>query len=106
MFEPRNVFDNEEEFQRLRDAINAAVDDFSKSRGGNVTYGEVMFVLESIIGELSAACDGQKAESTPQSIDEMTRVTQIRGVLSRMLSLLKEKGIISDEEEVFLASSE
>lgn len=105
MVEARNVFDSEEEFNRLRDTVMSAIDDFSESRGGNVTYGEIMFVLESIIESFRQRCEGPDDDSGPQSLEGMTRVSQLRGVLGRTLLLLIEKGIISREEEIHLLSS-
>ena len=105
MVEARNVFDSEEEFNRLRDIVMSAIDDFSESRGGNVTYGEIMFVLESMIEGFRRRCEGPEDDAEPKSLDDMTRVSQIRGVLSRTLQLLLEKGIISTEEERHLLSS-
>ncbi len=104
MVEARNVFDSEEEFTRLRGAMMSTIDGFAVSRGGNVTYGEIMFVLESIIDELSTHCKSPDSEGKRPSIEKMTRVSQIRGVMARALHLLTEKGIISNEEEVQLVS--
>ena len=105
MVEARNVFDSEEEFNRLRDTVMSAIDDFSESRGGNVTYGEIMFVLESIVESFRQRCEGPDDGAEPTSIQDMTRVSQIRAVLGRTLQLLLEKGIISREEETHLLSS-
>ncbi|MBN2209603.1 MAG: hypothetical protein JW759_09960 [Candidatus Coatesbacteria bacterium] len=102
MVETRNVFDSEQEFNQLRDALMSAIDGFSESRGGNVTYGEIMFVLEAIIDEFGQRCED--SGGAPTSIDKMTRVAHVRGVLARTLCLLTEKGIISKEEEAQLVS--
>lgn len=104
MVEARNVFDSEEEFTRLRGAVMAAIEEFAESRGGNVTYGEMMFVLESIIDELGQRCEGNASGAAPTSIEKMTRVSHVRGVLARTLHLLTEKGIISKKEESQLIS--
>ena len=84
----------------------ATIDEFSESRGGNVTYGEIMFVLESIIDELGARCESSDLQDGPTPVDKMTRVSQIRGVMAKTLHLLTEKGIISKEEEAQLVSGE
>jgi len=97
MVETRNIFDNEEEFKRLYDAVMGAVEAFCNARGGNVTYGEIIFVLESIVEELGRRCD-REGQRPVGSIEEMKRVPQLGGVVSRMLRLLMEKGIISSEE--------
>lgn len=104
MVEARNVFDSEEEFNRLRDTIMAAIDDFSDSRGGNVTYGEIMFVLESIVESFRQRCEGPDDDQTPESLSGITRLSQLRAVLGKTLELLVEKGIVSREEETHILS--
>ncbi|MBN1592632.1 MAG: hypothetical protein JW941_05225 [Candidatus Coatesbacteria bacterium] len=99
MVEARNVFDSEKEFNRLRDAVISSIDEFSESRGGNVTYGEIIFVLESIIEEFGSRCDPSEASGESVPIDKMTRASQLRFVLAEVIHLLSEKGIISREEE-------
>ena len=42
----KNVFDDQNEFNKLNDLILGAIQDFSNYRKGNLTYGEIMFVLE------------------------------------------------------------
>ena len=103
MVEAKNVFDSEEEFMRLKGAVMAVIEEFAESRGGNVTYGEMMFVLESIVDELGQRCEAS-ASAEPTSIEKITRVSQVRGVLARMLHLLTEKGIINKEDESQLVS--
>ena len=104
MLEARNVFESDEEFTRLRGAVMGAIDEFSRSRGGNVTYGEIMFVLEAIIDDLRKRCGDSAEADEPIAIKKMTRVSQVRSILARMLSLLAEKGILSEEEESRLLS--
>ncbi len=104
MVEARNVFDSDEEFMRLRGAVMAAIDEFAESRGGNVTYGEMIFVLEAVTDEFRQLCEDPASAEEPTSIDKMVHASQIRGVLTRILRLLAEKGIISIEEESQLVS--
>jgi len=104
MVETINVFDSEEEFAHLRGAVMSTIEEFSAGRGGNVTYGEIMFVLQSIIDEFEQRCENHASPDGPTSIDKMTRVSHIRGVLSRTVRLLTEKGIISKDEEGQLIS--
>ena len=41
----KNVFDDQNEFNKLNDLLLGAIQDFSNYRKGNLTYGEIMFVL-------------------------------------------------------------
>ena len=104
MVKTRNVFDSEEEFATLRDAVMSTIDEFSAGRSGNVTYGEIMFVLQSIIDELEERCENHASPDGPTPIEKMTRMSHIRGVLARTVRLLTEKGIISKDEESQLVS--
>jgi len=105
MVQARNVFDNDEEFMRLRSAVMSAISEFSESRDGNVTYGEIMFVLESLVDELRTRCEDHAPSDEDVLLEKMTRVSQVRGVLGKALSLLVEKGILSEDELRLLAGA-
>jgi len=53
----KNVFDDQNEFNKLNDLILAAIQDFSNYRKGNLTYGEIMFVLECVLDSLRGASE-------------------------------------------------
>jgi len=48
----KNVFDDQNEFNKLNDLVLGAIQEFSSYRKGNLTYGEIMFVLECILDSL------------------------------------------------------
>ena len=48
----KNVFDSDDEFNSLKGSILEGVKKFSQYRNGNVTYGEIMYVMECILDEM------------------------------------------------------
>jgi len=47
-----NVFDSKEEFDKLNGLFLKAIEDFKEYRAGNVTYGEIMYVMECVLDSL------------------------------------------------------
>ncbi|MFW5960299.1 MAG: hypothetical protein ACOCSE_04185, partial [Chitinivibrionales bacterium] len=52
-----NVFDDQNEFNKLNDLVMDAIQKFSDYRKGNLTYGEIMFVLECILDSLRGSSE-------------------------------------------------
>ena len=53
----RKVFDDSNEFNKLHDLILGAIQEFSNYRQGNLTYGEIMFVMECILDNLRSGSE-------------------------------------------------
>ena len=45
----KNVFDDKNEFNKLQDFILEGIQHFSEYRKGNLTYGEIMYVMECVL---------------------------------------------------------
>ena len=48
----KNVFDDPEELEKLKGFILEGIQKFSAYRNGNLTYGEIMFVLECVLDSM------------------------------------------------------
>ncbi|ERP31359.1 hypothetical protein [Chitinivibrio alkaliphilus] len=48
----KNVFDDPAEFGKLNELVLSAIQDFTDYRQGNLTYGEIIYVLECILDSL------------------------------------------------------
>ena len=53
----RNVFDDPNEFSKLQDLVLGAIQEFSDYRKGNLTYGEIMFVMECILDNMRSGSE-------------------------------------------------
>lgn len=100
MIDRVNIFDNEEEFDKLYSMIIDTIEEYTESRKGNITIGEIMFVLESVLSELR-----EKMEQDTKSIDAdwmSGNITFARliTILGKVMKLLEQKGIITEEEYV------
>lgn len=96
----RNVFDDREEFNRLNDLILSAIQEFTDFRQGNVTYGEIMYVMECILDSIrnTSEKEAQKSQFS-QTLGETPSFSHLLAVNARLVeTLLKNKSISSDEE--------
>ncbi|OGS36921.1 MAG: hypothetical protein A2293_11920 [Elusimicrobia bacterium RIFOXYB2_FULL_49_7] len=101
----RNVFDNKEEFEKLRGLILEALQKFSDYRGGNLTYGEIMFVLECVLDEMRNTSEKQAGKNVKGFGRDVT-FTSLFEMTGRMVETLLKKGMISSQEEAFIVHGE
>ena len=47
----KNVFDDKNEYNKLKEFIVGGISQFSEYRKGNLTYGEIMYVMECVLDE-------------------------------------------------------
>jgi len=103
----KNVFDDQNEFNKLNDMILGAVHEFSNYRQGNLTYGEIMFVLECILDSLRGASEKDAHTSTKiKGLNEAPTFSKLLSITSRTIETLVKKGIISSKEESFILHGE
>jgi len=100
MIETKNIFDNEEEFDKLYSTIVETIEDYTESRKGNVTIGEIMFVLESILSELREKMEQETISTDIEWIHGNITFTRTITIMGKILKILEQKGIISEEEYV------
>lgn len=103
----KNVFDDQNEFNKLNELILAAIQEFSDYRQGNLTYGEIMFVLECVLDTLRGQSE-KDALATPRlkGLNEAPTFTTLMSVTARMVEALVKKGIITSAEEAFILHGE
>ncbi|MFP4416328.1 MAG: hypothetical protein ACOC4C_01445 [Fibrobacterota bacterium] len=103
----RNVFDDQNEYNKLNDLILGAIQEFSDYRQGNLTYGEVMFVLECVLDTLRG--QSEKDAKTVQNIkglDEAPSFKKLLEINARLVETMVKKGFINSEDEKFILHGE
>lgn len=103
----RNVFDDPKEFNKLNDLILGAIQEFSDYRQGNLTYGEIMFVMECILDSLRGTSE-KDAQAHPvlKGLNEAPSFTTLISITSRMIETMLKKGMINSKEEAFILHGE
>ncbi|KMQ50986.1 hypothetical protein CHISP_2128 [Chitinispirillum alkaliphilum] len=103
----RNVFDDPNEFNKLNDLILGAVQEFSDYRQGNLTYGEIMFVLECILDSMRGGSEKDAhSEVKIKGLNEAPTFSTLLMITSRMVETMVKKGIIKSEDEAFILHGE
>ena len=98
----KNVFDDQTEFNKLNDLLLSAIQDFSNYRKGNLTYGEIMFVLECVLDSLRGASEKDaQASSKIKGLNEAPTFSTLLSITSRMVEVLVKKGLVSTGDEGF-----
>ena len=103
----RNVFDDQDEFNKLNDLILGAVQQFSDYRQGNLTYGEIMFVMECVLDSLRGSAEKDaKASHGIKGLSEAPSFTSLLSITSRLVERLVKKGVISSGDEAYILHGE
>lgn len=99
----KNVFDDQKEFNKLNDLILGAIQQFSDYRKGNLTYGEIMFVMECILDSLRGTSEKEAHTSQRlKGMGETPSFTTLLATTSRLVEAMLKKGIISTSDESFI----
>ena len=102
-----NVFDDQNEFNKLNDLILAAIQEFSDYRKGNLTYGEIMFVMECILDSMRSSSEKDiKKVQNIRGIDEAPSFSLLLSIVSRMVESMVKKNIIDSKDEDFILHGE
>jgi hypothetical protein len=103
----RNVFDDQDEFNKLNDLLLGAIQEFSTYRQGNLTYGEIMFVMECILDSLRGSSEKDaKAKAPARSMGKSVSFTTLLAVTSRLVERLVKKNVIASEDEAYVLHGE
>jgi hypothetical protein len=103
----RNVFDDPKEFNKLNDLILGAIQQFSEYRQGNLTYGEIMFVMECILDTMRGSSEKDaKEHAVIKGLHEAPTFTSIISITSRLIESMLKKGMINSSEEAFILHGE
>jgi hypothetical protein len=98
----RNVFDDKAEFEKLNDLVLSAIKEFSDYRQGNLTYGEIMYVMECILDSLRNTSEKEAQKTNfSKSFGQAPSFSLLLAVNSRLIETLLKKGIISTEDELY-----
>jgi len=98
----KNVFDDQNEFNKLNDLFLGAIQEFSDYRQGNLTYGEIMFVLECVLDNLRGQSEKDAKVAQRLKLTEAPSFTTLLSVTGRMVETLVKKGVITSAEEAFI----
>ena len=99
----RNVFDDPNEFNKLQDLILGAIQQFSDYRKGNLTYGEIMFVVECILDTLRSGSEKDASAHEPiKGLKDAPTFTTLLSITSRLVERMVKKGLINSEEEAYI----
>ena len=103
----KNVFDDQNEFNKLNELFLKAIQDFSSYRKGNLTYGEIMFVLECVLDSLRGASEKDaQVVSKIKGLNEAPSFSTLMSIASRLVETLVKKGAIGSKEEAFILHGE
>ena len=98
-----NVFDSPEEFQKLNNLLLNAIEEFTTYRDGNVTYGEIMYVMECILDSLRNISEDQAKKSEfSKSLGDKPSFSHLLAVNSRLVETLLKKKIINSDDELYI----
>lgn len=103
----RNVFDDQNEFSTLQDLILGGIQQFSEYRKGNLTYGEIMFVMECILDNMRSGSEKDAlANNTIKGLKESPTFSSLLAITSRLVETMLKKGQINSNEEAFILHGE
>ncbi len=103
----RNVFDDANEFNKLHDLILGSIQEFSNYRQGNLTYGEIMFVMECILDNLRTGSEkDSQANVKIKGLNEAPTFTTLLSISSRLIETMVKKGMITTAEESYILHGE
>ncbi|MDR0306624.1 MAG: hypothetical protein LBI42_07280 [Chitinispirillales bacterium] len=97
----RNVFDDQNEFNKMQDLILGAVHQFSVYRQGNLTYGEIMFVMECILDNMRGTSEKEALGKNIAGLQSPS-FTVLLSVMSRLVETMVKKGMIGSSEEAYI----
>jgi len=97
----RNVFDDANEFNKLHDLILSAVQEFSVYRKGNLTYGEIMFVMECILDNMRGTSEKEAQGQVINGLESPT-FTTLLSISARLVETMVKKGLIGSAEEAYV----
>ncbi|MBL8027658.1 MAG: hypothetical protein JNL74_14650 [Fibrobacteres bacterium] len=100
----KNVFDSKEEFEKLRGFILEGVQKFSDYRKGNMTYGEIMYVMECVLDSLRSTSEKQMKK--PKGFSRDVSFTTLFEISHRTVERLVKKGLINSSDEKYIIHGE
>jgi hypothetical protein len=102
-----NVFDDKSEFDKLNGLFLKAIEDFKEYRQGNVTYGEIMYVMECVLDSLRNVSEKDaKAKRFNDIFGETPSFTVLLAAEARLIETLVKKKLLSSQDEAYVLYGE
>ena len=99
----KNVFDDKNEFNKMQEMILGGIQQFSEYRKGNLTYGEVMYVMECVLDTFRGHSEKDaKARSAIKGLKEAPSFTTLLSIMARLVEALVKRGTIGSGEEAYI----
>jgi hypothetical protein len=99
----KNVFDDKNEYNKLQDLILGSVQQFSEYRKGNLTNGEVMYVMECVLDTLRGQSEKDvKTRAGIKGLKEAPSFKSLFSITARLVETMVKKGTISSAEEAYI----
>ena len=98
----KNVFDDKNEFNKLQDLILGGIQQFSEYRKGNLTYGEIMYVMECVLDTFRGGSEGDAKSHRIAGLTAAPTFTTLLSMTARLVEALVKKGTITSKEEAFI----
>jgi len=101
-----NVFDDKKEYDKFYSLITKAIQDFAGYREGRLTYGEVMFVLESILDDMRRSSENRAKIHKIENMKDAPTFTNMMQVTAKLLDILNSKDIVTSDELNYILNHE
>lgn len=102
-----NVFDDKEEFNKLNGLFLQAIEEFKEYRKGNVTYGEIMYVMECVLDSLRNVSEKDaRAKRFTDIFGDTPSFTVLLAAEARLIETLVKKKLISSQDEAYVLYGE
>ncbi len=102
-----NVFDSKEEFDKLKGNILEGIENFSRYRNNNLTYGEIMYVMECILDNLRDASEKDAGKmQLSEKLEETLSFSSLASIVGRFVEVSVKKGIFDSAEEAYILHGE
>jgi len=102
-----NVFDDKAEFDKFNGLLLKAIEDFKSYRNGNVTYGEVMYVMECVLDSLRNISEKDaRTKKFTNIFGDSPSFTVLLAAECRLVETLVKKRILSSEDEDYVLYGE
>jgi hypothetical protein len=99
----KNVFDDKNEFNKLKDFILGGISQFSEYRKGNLTYGEIMYVMECVLDEFRGQSEKDaRSLSKIKSLKDAPTFTTLLSIMSRLVETLVKKNMLGAKDEAYI----
>ena len=101
-----NVFDDKKEYDKFYAIISKAIQEFASYREGRLTYGEVMFVLESILDDMRRSSENRAKIHKIENMKDAPTFTSVMQMSAKLLEVLNSKELISSDDLNYILDSE